>query len=251
MADRLFQQSWGTAFNNKCSTLLIYFTEVIILRNRFKKHKSHLLYSMNLNSRKVFFSLFIITFTSVSFATYKVIEKSLAPVVKSIAVSNADTYSTRVINDTVSKTAGKNLNYASLCKIDKDQNGNILSIEMNSDKINTIKQQTVDRLIKYVDSKISDDIYIPIGNLTGNYFFYGKGPKIPVRILLTGTPKVDFKSEFSSAGINQTKHTIYIITDVNYDVILPNEVVKSSVSTNTILTETVIVGKIPNVYLSK
>lgn len=224
---------------------------MIILKNLYKKHKSHLLYSLNLNSRKVFFSLFVIIFTSVSFFTYKIIEKSLFPVIKSIAVSNADTYSTKVINDTVSKTAGKNSDYANICKIYKDQNGNILSIEMNSDKINTIKQKTVDELIKCVDNKTTDDIYVPVGSLTGNYFFYGKGPKIPVRILLTGTPKVDFESEFSSAGINQTKHTISIVTEVNYDVILPNEIVKSSVKTSTVLTETIIVGKIPNVYLSK
>lgn len=221
------------------------------MKNLYKKHKSHLLYSLNLNSRKVFFSLFVIIFTSVSFFTYKIIEKSLFPVIKSIAVSNADTYSTKVINDTVSKTAGKNSDYANICKIYKDQNGNILSIEMNSDKINTIKQKTVDELIKCVDNKTTDDIYVPVGSLTGNYFFYGKGPKIPVRILLTGTPKVDFESEFSSAGINQTKHTISIVTEVNYDVILPNEIVKSSVKTSTVLTETIIVGKIPNVYLSK
>lgn len=221
------------------------------MKNLYKKHKSHLLYSLNLNSRKVFFSLFVIIFTSVSFFTYKIIEKSLFPVIKSIAVSNADTYSTKVINDTVSKTAGKNSDYANICKIYKDQNGNILSIEMNSDKINTIKQKTVDELIKCVDNKTTDDIYVPVGSLTGNYFFYGKGPKIPVRILLTGTPKVDFESEFSSAGINQTKHTISIVTEVNYDVILPNEIVKSSVNTSTVLTETIIVGKIPNVYLSK
>ena len=106
-------------------------------------------------------------------------------------------------------------------------------------------------LIGLINNTSYEDVEIPIGSITKSHFMSGRGPKIPIRLLITGSPKMEIDNKFESAGINQTKHKISIITTVEIEVILPYDNVKTTVSSETMLFETVIVGKIPNVYVSK
>ena len=221
------------------------------MKTAFNKHKTHLIYSFNLNSRKLFVSLFMIATIITTNLVYRYAEGNIQPVVTSLAVSQANTYASELINDTVTKVAESGVVYSDLCKINKDEKGEILSINTDTQKINKIKQQTASVLIGLINNTSYEDVEIPIGSITKSHFMSGRGPKIPIRLLITGSPKMEIDNKFESAGINQTKHKISIITTVEIEVILPYDNVKTTVSSETMLFETVIVGKIPNVYVSK
>ena len=60
-----------------------------------------------------------------------------------------------------------------------------------------------------------------------------------------------FEDEFISAGINQTKHKISIIIILNIEIILTNKSSVTSVKSEVPVSETLIIGDIPNVYISK
>ena len=71
-----------------------------------------------------------------------------------------------------------------------------------------------------------------------------------VHILPIGNVKANYKSIFEDAGINQTRHIIFIEIIADIKIILP---MKNAVINNTIdiyVAENIIVGKIPEVFLN-
>ena len=58
--------------------------------------------------------------------------------------------------------------------------------------------------------------------------------------------KID--SEFTSVGINQTLHRIYLNLTCSIGILTPFKTVSKEVSSRVLLTETVIVGNVPSTY---
>lgn len=220
------------------------------MKNRYRKHKSHIIYSMNLNSRRFFMIFFSILFITSSSVAYKIVEKTFQPIVRTLALSETNTLAFKLINDTVEEI-GKSVNYSNLYTINKNESGEIISIISNTSEINKIKIQMSEMLIDKSNALLTEEVGVPIGNLTKTHLLSGRGPLIPIKVLITGSPKIELKNDFKSTGINQTKQTISLMTTVEIDVILPFENAKTSMTTETMLCETVIVGKIPEVYISR
>lgn len=61
---------------------------------------------------------------------------------------------------------------------------------------------------------------------------------------------MDFKSRFTSAGINQTKQEIYIEVISTVDIIMSGKKRQVSISNNVPVVETVVVGSVPDAYFS-
>ena len=63
-----------------------------------------------------------------------------------------------------------------------------------------------------------------------------------------GSVNASFASEFTSAGINQTRHRILINTSVYISVMLPTGSAGTEVISEAVIAETVIVGDVPDSY---
>lgn len=74
------------------------------------------------------------------------------------------------------------------------------------------------------------------------------GPRLTVKIIPVGTVNTDYKTEFLSSGINQTRHRIYIEIKSKMSVVAPftNETVE--VITNVNVAETVLIGNVPDTF---
>lgn len=59
-----------------------------------------------------------------------------------------------------------------------------------------------------------------------------------------------FSSKFTSAGINQTLHSIFVDVQTSVSIILPTRTVQVGGSSQVLIAESVIVGKVPDVYLN-
>ena len=88
----------------------------------------------------------------------------------------------------------------------------------------------------------------PYGNFTRNDFLSGMGPNVKLRVMPAGTVMTEFKTEFLSAGINQTRHRVYINVVCHMRVVAPfasdNVVVDNSVT----VAETILIGDVPEYY---
>ena len=87
-----------------------------------------------------------------------------------------------------------------------------------------------------------------IGTLTGSPLLAGRGPCLHVRMQSVGTATARFDNQFSSSGINQTRHQIIMDVDVRVSVLLPGCVTSVPVSQSFSVAETVLVGAVPENY---
>ena len=76
----------------------------------------------------------------------------------------------------------------------------------------------------------------------------GRGPCLRVRMQSVGTATARFDNQFSSAGINQTRHRIILDVDVHVSILLPGLTTYTKVSNEISVAETVIVGGVPETY---
>ena len=138
--------------------------------------------------------------------------------------------------------------YLDLITLDRDDNGNILALRANVIEMNKISSE----ISTVIQTKYSDleDMYIkiPIGNFTGNELLAGRGPKIVVKIVPVGTVSTDYKTEFISTGINQTRHRIYLEIKSKMTIVAPftNKTVEAITNVN--VAETVLIGNVPQTF---
>ena len=155
----------------------------------------------------------------------------------------------RVVSNAVSENFPEDINYEDIVSITRDENGTITSIQTDIGKLNRIFAN-VSRSVQSQLSDLSDErISIPLGAVFGQTIFAARGPKINIRVIPIGSVETDFKSEFSSAGINQTRHRIYILFNVEMGVAIPFVEKKTVITTSLPVAETVIVGEVPNYYV--
>ena len=88
-------------------------------------------------------------------------------------------------------------------------------------------------------------IDVPVGWLTEKSIFYNLGPKINVKVEPIGNISINYESKFESAGINQTRHKIYLNISVTVRTIVPLHSQEIEVKCEVPVAETIVVGKIP------
>ena len=82
----------------------------------------------------------------------------------------------------------------------------------------------------------------------GSKLFSGMGPKVNVKVQMVGDMETDLRSEFTSAGINQTLHRIYLEIKCRVIILTPLETMEEVIVNQVLIAEGVIVGDIPNAY---
>lgn len=140
--------------------------------------------------------------------------------------------------------------YSDLIEIIKDSNNDIQMISANAYKINLLSKEILNSAQNNLTTLGEQGIEIGIGTFTGITLFTDKGPKVSLKLSPIGTIYTRFHSEFTSAGINQTNHSIYLYVQTDVSLILPTDTKVISTTTEVLLTESIIQGKIPDTYLN-
>ena len=76
------------------------------------------------------------------------------------------------------------------------------------------------------------------------------GPKITVKMQQVGNITTSYESEFESAGINQTRHKIYLNLTTTMRVVVPFNSKEVEVTCQIPVSDTIIVGKIPETAIN-
>lgn len=158
--------------------------------------------------------------------------------------------SIKAVNNAVSELITNKNIYDNLVNITSDMDGNITLIQANSVQINMLTKDLIKASQIKLEKIGADGINIPIGTFSGITLFNGLGPQVNVKLIPIGDVTCNFLSEFNSSGINQTIHKLYLSIDTQVNIILPlkNNTVKTQ--TSILICESVIIGKIPEVYLN-
>jgi len=177
------------------------------------------------------------------------IEKNIRPKIKVMSEIKARLIATQAINDAVSKKIQMNV-FKDLVNIKTDNMGRVTMVQANTSEMNRIAVETSLYIQKELENISEEDLYISIGNILGSQIFADKGPKLRIKIQPAGTVKVNFATEFSEAGINQTRLKIYLKVDTGVQIIMPFAENEIDVSTNVAVSETIIVGDVPESYIN-
>ena len=177
------------------------------------------------------------------------LDRQMRPLIKSVVFSQAQTVSTNVINQVVADELSRlDIDYSDIVDIQKDDDGKILAVSTDMKKVNSLKSLMTLSIQDKISTMDMQKTKIPLGTFTGTEILNGRGPKIPIDVTMSGSVIMDFKSEFVSAGINQTKHRLYL--DVSSEVLafIPGYPVNTVVKTRILIAETIIVGEVPAVF---
>ena len=173
----------------------------------------------------------------------------MKPVVVDLATARTSNAVNRIVvaavNDAVD--SGR-IDYEQLVDFDKDAEGHVTALRSNMAAFNRLQASIADDILQRMAEVSSTDLAIPIGTLTGSPLLAGRGPCLRVRMQSVGTATARFDNQFSSAGINQTRHRIILNVDVHVSILLPGLTTYTKVSNEISVAETVIVGGVPETY---
>lgn len=180
------------------------------------------------------------------------LEAKLQPIAAVAIKTKTQNTVTAVLEQAIAENNAEcGIDYNDLVKIQRDNNGNITELTTDMAAMNQLKSNLVSIVLEHLDNIDVSDVAIPLGSLLGSELLWVKGPELKVRSISTGTVRAELKSEFLSAGLNQTLHRIYLHISVPMTVILPSGSVEVPVESRHCLAETIIVGQVPNTYLSQ
>lgn len=167
-----------------------------------------------------------------------------------IAVSDArdivTTEVNRVIAELMSREAYSPDYFISL---EKNDTGEITAINSHMAHINALSSEILEQVVGRAESRTLT-VEIPLGNLSGVSLLMGHGPAIPVQIVMLTSSHVEFRNLLASAGINQTRHQLNLEIVVDIDVLIPWGVESSQVVTEVLIADTLVVGQVPETYVS-
>lgn len=150
-----------------------------------------------------------------------------------------------IINTTSMNIFNEKFNYGEMIIINKDNEGNINLIQANTVRLNELSSRISLKCNEELQKMGEVGIDVPVGWLTEKSIFYNLGPKINVKVEPIGNISINYESKFESAGINQTRHKIYLNISATVRTIVPLHSQEIEVKCEVPVAETIVVGKIP------
>lgn len=167
-----------------------------------------------------------------------------------IAISDASDVVTVRVNTAIAEIMDEgDFDADYFVSMEKNSDGEITAISSNMARVNYLSALILDRIVGVTENH-NLEVKIPLGNLTGMSLLMGKGPMVPVEIVVLTSSRVEFNNSIVTAGINQTKHQINLEVIVDIDILIPWDTESSQVKTEVLIADTIVVGKVPDTYLS-
>lgn len=174
---------------------------------------------------------------------------NLRPVMTSMATARVSNTVNRIVMAAVDEAvASGQIDYSRFVSFEKDDAGHITALRSNVAEVNRMQSQIADEILERLSEISTSELRIPLGTLTGSALLAGRGPKLTVRMQAVGSAVAAFRNQFTAAGINQTRHQIFLDVDVNMSILLPGLTTSTKVSNEIAVAETVIVGTVPENY---
>jgi len=192
----------------------------------------------------------LVFFIVIIIYTFLIVDKNIRPTILAISQVKARMVATQAINDAVKENIGEEIKYEDLIHLRYDNEGKLRTIQNNTmmmTKISSNIALAVQDEIRQIGIK---KVKIPLGNAMNSQLLSQYGPKVSMKMTPQGSVTVDFTTEFEESGINQTVHRVILIIKTNVRIIVPLATKTEEVLTTIPIAETVIVGDVPDSYIS-
>lgn len=166
-----------------------------------------------------------------------------------LAESQAQWRATEAIHEAILEEIGEETAYRDLIHFEKDNNNRIIYMQANIIKINRITSSVTMNIQRRFEDLKNKEFDIPLGQVTESMLLATFGPNIKFRLLPVGTISVVPEDSFEHAGINQTRHKIYLKVKSSVKVVIPFISSVVDVNMNVPVADAVIVGEVPDTYV--
>lgn len=172
------------------------------------------------------------------------------PLIKTYTKAKVSSLTEQAINEAVSNVINSTLNYDKIIDINYAPNGEISYLHANQYVVNSITREIVKNAQQNMLKLGEDGVKLPLGTFTGISILNGRGPSVDLQMVPVSIISSSFKSKFTSVGINNTLHQLYLDINAKVELILPIKNATITTYQTVLLCEGVIVGKVPEFYLN-
>lgn len=177
------------------------------------------------------------------------VERNLSKMMLDIAYAQAYSLAVKTINQAVWDVMQGGVTYDELIQTQFDDQGRITMLNANTIRMNELASKTALRAEAEINLSENKRILIPLGAAFGVQFLAGTGPRIPIQIIPIGSVNTQFKTEFESAGINQTRHKISLLISTTVRLVIPMGSKRVDVVSTVPIAESILVGGVPDSFV--
>lgn len=176
-------------------------------------------------------------------------EQNLSQTMLDMAFARAYSMAVETINRAVKEVTAQGVTYEELIDAQTDAQGRISMLRANTMRMNELAARTALLAEEELNSAENQFVEIPLGAALGVRFLSGFGPRLEVQILPVGAVHTSFDTEFETAGINQTRHKIFLNLRATVSLIVPTGSQLVEVTSTVPIAESIIVGEVPDSFV--
>lgn len=182
-------------------------------------------------------------------AAYLLLERNLTQVILDTAYTRAHALAVETMNEAVQSTLTPGIAYEELVSVRMDSAGRVTMLQANTVRMNELAVNIALAAQDALSMRDESAVSVPLGAALHVPFLSSVGPRISVRIVPVGAVKASFATEFESAGINQTRHKIWLEMHATVRLVLPTGAKAVEVDTQILIAESIIIGEVPSSYI--
>jgi sporulation protein YunB len=198
----------------------------------------------------VFSFLFLVALLFMVVQGFIIVERNFRPAILAVAEIRADGLATDAINIAILKHVAHGIHYKDIIMIEQDDQGRIVMAQVNTMEVIRIMAETTIATREALTDLESKPFDFPLCEAMDSFILATYGPKIPVRMVPLGRVNTKVLDSFEQAGINQTRHKIYLEVYTEVQIIIPFIRDSVEVITTVPIADAVYLGDVPDTVIS-
>lgn len=194
--------------------------------------------------------LFFFALVCLSAALIMFLDTQLRPTLMAIAETRAKIIATQAINDAINTKVAQDIKYGLLITVHTDHNGRAAWAQLNTMEVNRIVAATTMRVQDTLERITGEKVAIPLGQAFASPILANAGPRITFTIIPVGTVNVEVTDAFEAAGINQTRHKIYLEVYTDVQIIIPFITKSAQVHSQIPIADVTYLGEVPQTVVN-
>lgn len=147
--------------------------------------------------------------------------KNIFPKMVEVSESRIKSDFEYVVNKVLRDTFTEGLKYQDLAILKRDENGNVISVDINSAGINLLSYEVAELIKTELNLNIDQKVSMPLGAILGSGILSGSGPELFIKVISYNNICTEFYSEFESKGKEQTRYILYVMVRSDVEVEAP------------------------------
>ena len=148
-----------------------------------------------------------------------------------------------IISDKISEIGAENI-----IDYKYDNNGSLIAVNANVVAMNILNTKIAEEIVNKLSALDNLYVKVPLGSFFSSNIFAAFGPDIPIRILPLSIVHTEYSTEFTSTGINQTQHKIFIKINCTVGVLSSLSSRTQEINIEIPIAETIIIGNVPQTF---